>query len=212
MPFSQKNKKMNPRVRISVLLISLGVITAFVPLKQNKVNLLKPSELLKKSMDEQFNLTVDEVARYMIRGNVDFMIIDLRTPEEYKAFNIPGSINIPYKDLLHKDYGGYLDQDELKNIFYSNGDIVASQAWTLCAGMGYKNNYVMQGGMNEWYKTVMESKFSGERITPRENALFEVRYKARKLFTEINSIPDSLKMMFVEAKRKKEKQLDGGCE
>ena len=203
---------MNPRVKISVLLISLGVITAFMPLKQNKANQLNPNSLLEVSMHKQFNLSVDEVARYIVRGETDFMLIDLRTPEEYKAFNIPGSINIPYKDLLHKDFGGYLDQDELKNIFYSNGDIVASQAWTLCAGMGYENNYLMQGGMNEWYKTVMESKFSGERISARENALFEVRYKARKLFTEINSIPDSLKVMFVEAKRKKEKQLDGGCE
>ena len=203
---------MNPRVKISVLLISLGVITAFMPLKQNKANQLNPNSLLEVSMHKQFNLSVDEVARYIVRGETDFLLIDLRTPEEYKAFNIPGSINIPYKDLLHKDFGGYLDQDELKNIFYSNGDIVASQAWTLCAGMGYENNYLMQGGMNEWYKTVMESKFSGERISARENALFEVRYKARKLFTEINSIPDSLKVMFVEAKRKKEKQLDGGCE
>jgi len=114
--------------------------------------------------------------------------------------------------LLHRNFFGYLDQREVKNIFYSNGSILASQAWALCAGMGYKNNFVMQGGMNEWYKTVMKSSFSGDRITARENALFEIRFKARKLFTEINSLPDSLKIKFVEAKRKKEKQLDGGCE
>jgi len=203
---------MNPRVKISVLLVSLGVITAFVPFKQNKANQLNPNELLEISMDEQFNVSVDKVARYVVDEDSTVLIIDLRTPEEYKAFNIPGSINIPYKDLLHRDFSGYIDQDEVKNIFYSNGDIIANQAWTLCSGMGYKNNYMIHGGMNAWYKTVMNSKFSGERITPRENALFEIRFKARKLFTEINSLPDSLKVKFVEAKRKKERELDGGCE
>jgi len=203
---------MNPRVRLSVFLISLGIITAFVPFKQNKPKQLKPNELLEKSLNEQYSVTVDEVAKYIVRGNINFLIIDLRRPEEYKAFNIPGSINIPYEDIMHNDYEGYFDQEELKNIFYSNGDIISNQTWALFAGMGYENNYVMEGGMNEWYKTITESEFSGDRITPRENALFEVRYKARNLFNEINSIPDSLKEMFVEAKRKKELQIDGGCE
>jgi len=203
---------MNSRVRISILFIGLGAITAFVPFKQNKANQLKPDELLEKSMDEQYVLSVDKVARYVIDEDSTVLIIDLRTPEEYKAFNIPGSINIPYKDLLHRDFGGYLDQHKVKNIFYSNGDILSTQAWTLCTGMGYENNFVMKGGMNEWYKTVMNSNYSGERISARENALFETRFRARKLFTQINSLPDSLKVRFVEAKRKKEKKLDGGCE
>ncbi len=203
---------MNPRIRISILLISLGVITAFVPFKHNKPNQLNPEELLAEVSDEKYNISVDKVAKYIVNEDSTVLIIDLRTPEEYKLFNIPGSINIPYKDLLHRDFGGYLDQDEVSNIFYSNGDVVASQAWTICTQMGYKNNFIMSGGMNEWYETVMKSEFSGERISPKENALFETRFKARKLFTEINSLPDSLKVKFVEAKRKKEKELDGGCE
>jgi len=66
--------------------------------------------------------------------------------------------------------------------------------------------------MNEWYKTVMLSKFEGDQISPRENALFENRYKARNTFTQINSLPDSMKIQYLEAKRLEESQLDGGCE
>ncbi len=202
---------MNSRVKISILLIGLGLISAFIPYKHNKPNQLNPSGLLEKSMDEKCFISVDKVARFVIDEDSMVQIIDLRSPEEYKNFNIPGSINIPYKDLLNKDYEGYLDQKKLKNIFYSNGDILSAQAWTLCIGMGYQNNYIMQGGLNEWYKTVMNSSFSGERITARENALFETRFKARKVFTEMNSLPDSLKLKFFETKRKNEKKLDGGC-
>jgi len=202
---------MNARIKFSIFIIGLGLIVAFIPYKNNKPNQLTPSELHKKSMDEQFLVTVDKVARYAVDEDSMVLFIDLRSSEEYRNSNIPGSINIPYKELLNKDFEGYLDQNKVKNIFYSNGDIIATQAWILCTGMGYKNNYIMKGGMNEWYNTVMNSNFSGERISARENALFETRFKARKIFTEINSLPDSLKRRFIEIKRKNEKKLDGGC-
>jgi len=202
---------MNARLRFSIFIVGLGLITAFIPYKQNKPNQLKPAGLLEKSMDNQYLISVDKVARSVVDEDSTILIIDLRTPEEYKNFNIPGSINIPYNKLLDKDFEGYLDQKKIKNIFYSNGDIISTQAWTLCTGMGYQNNYIMQGGLNEWYKTVMNSNYSGDRITARENALFETRFKARKIFTEMNSLPDSLKLKFIETKRKNEKKLDGGC-
>ena len=202
---------MNPRILISILLIGLGLITAFVPFRHNKKNQLKPSALLEKSMDEQYLISMDKVARFVLDEDSTVLIIDLRSPQEFRDFNIPGSINIPYKDLLSKDYEGYLDQRKLKNIFYSNGDILSAQAWTLCTRMGYQNNFIMEGGLNEWYKTIMNTSFSGDRISARENALFETRFKARKIFTEMNSLPDSLKLRFFESKRKNEKKLDGGC-
>jgi hypothetical protein len=70
----------------------------------------------------------------------------------------------------------------------------------------------MKGGLNEWFSTVMNSTFTGERISARENALFETRTRARKIFTEINSLPESEKIKFFESKHLEAKKLDGGCE
>jgi len=202
---------MKARVKFSIFIICMGLIVAFIPYKNNSPNQLNPSGLLEKSIDQQFLVSADKVAKYIVNEDSTVLIIDLRSPDEYKNFNIPGSINIPYKELLNKDFEGYLDQKKVKNIFYSNGDILSAQAWTLCSSMGYQNNYIMKGGMNEWYNTVMNSRFNGERISAQENALFETRLKARKIFTEMNSLPDSLKIKFIEIKRKNEKKLDGGC-
>jgi len=193
------------------LMLGLGSIAAFVPYRHNRPNQLKPSGLLEKSLDKQYLISVDKVARALAEEDSSIFIIDLRSAEEYRKLNIPGSINIPYKDLFNKDFEGYLDQKKVKNIFYSNGNIVSSQAWALCTGMGYQNIYVMEGGLNEWFKTVMNTNFTGERISARENALFESRFRARKLFNEMNSLPDSLKNKFIETKRKTKKKLDGGC-
>ena len=66
--------------------------------------------------------------------------------------------------------------------------------------------------MNEWFNTVINSHFSGERISVRENALFESRRIAGKMFNEFNSLPDSLKRIYYEARHVAAKKLDGGCE
>ena len=79
-------------------------------------------------------------------------------------------------------------------------------------GKGYKNNYVLKGGINEWFTTVMNAEeFKGGRLSARENSIYENRRKARILFNEINSLPDSLKNTFLKAKIIEESKLDGGC-
>ena len=202
---------MNARIKLSVLLIGVGLLLAFLPFNAAKTFQLKPDELLEIPI-ENYTVNVDEVARFMNSEDSTIQLIDLRSNVEFMESNIPGSINIPYTDLLNPDWEGYLNQKERKNILYSNSDLTAALAMTTLTGLGYKNISIMSGGMNEWYKTIMLSKFEGERITPRENIMFENRYRARRTFTEINSLPDSLKRQYLEAKRLEESQLDGGCE
>ncbi|WP_167604714.1 rhodanese-like domain-containing protein [Maribellus sediminis] len=203
---------MNARIKISVLLVGVGFILAFLPFNAAKTFKVKPGELVELAAASDMYFTVDEVARFMNNEDTTVQLIDLRSEVEYMKSNIPGSINIPFDDLLNPNWEGYLNQKKVRNIYYSNGNETANLAWTIATGLGYKNSFVMKGGLNEWYKLVMLSKFEGERITPRENALFENRYKARRTFTEINSLPDSLKMQYLEARRLEESQLDGGCE
>ncbi|NQU86462.1 MAG: rhodanese-like domain-containing protein [Mariniphaga sp.] len=203
---------MDFRIKLSVLLVGIGVLLAFLPAPKNNVLQLSPQEMLEQMQNNENYLTVDQVARFVNNEDSTIQLIDVRSPEEFKICNIPGSINIPMEDILNRDWQGYLNQNKVKNIFYSNGDRDANYAQALTTGFDYKNNFVMTGGLNEWYKTIMLTEFKGESITPRENALFENRFKARKTFTQINSLPDSLKFQFLEARRLEETQLDGGCE
>jgi rhodanese-related sulfurtransferase len=202
---------MNARVILSVWFIGLGIILALLPDKKVRSNQLKANELLEKAINGDYLVSVDKVARSLVMEDTTVILVDLRSPDAFKECNIPSAINIPYDKLLDEEYEGYMEQKEGKLIFYSNGDILAAKAWTLCAEMGYENIYIMEGGMNEWYKTVINSRFMGEQITARENALFETRSKARKLFIEMNSLPDSLKTNFRAMKQKSAKKLDGGC-
>jgi rhodanese-related sulfurtransferase len=203
---------MNIREKYSVFLLIIGFLLALLPLSSNRTFTVKPKKLLSEIVGNDTYLTVDQVARSVVSEDSTIHLIDLRSPQEYDSFNIPGSINVPYSELPDKDPSTFLGGRNMKNIFYSNGDFDANFAVVIVFGSGYKNIYAMKGGLNEWFKTVMNSEFRGERITARENVLFETRTRARKLFTEMNSLPDSLKIKFLKSVHFNPKKLDGGCE
>jgi rhodanese-related sulfurtransferase len=202
---------MNIRIKISVILLLLGAILTFLPSADHFSLHGKPDQLLLSALDDTNYLTADEVARALVDEDKSLQYIDLRTPEEFKKANIPGSLNIPYTDFLSADLETYLNSGA-RIIFYANDDYKPNYALILARGIGYNNCYVLKGGMKSWYSNIMNSEFTGDKISPRENALYETRYKARKIFSDINSMPDSLKDKYMAAKEIERKKLDGGCE
>jgi rhodanese-related sulfurtransferase len=205
-------KMMNTRVKFSVGLLCIGLILALLPLSGSRSFIIKPRQLLTEVLDNRNYFTVDQVAGFVVSEDSSVQIIDLRTPEEYRAVNIPGSINVPYSKFLDNDPDIFLNNGKTRNIFYSNGDIESNYALTIARGLNIKNTYAMKGGLNDWFNTVMNSSFAGDKITARENALFETRTRAKKMFNEMNSLPDSLKSKFFQTKHLTSKKLDGGCE
>ncbi|HLN55900.1 MAG TPA: rhodanese-like domain-containing protein [Bacteroidales bacterium] len=203
---------MNTRIKYSACLLSLGFILAVLPYSGHPSLRRKPSELISAVSAGEWYVTPDQVARMIVSNDTIMRLIDVRTPAEYNAFTLPGAVNVPYSEFAEKTISAYLGKGKVKNILFSNGDTQASYAFVLATGLKYNNMYIMKGGMNAWFNSVMNSRFSGELITARENALFETRTKARKLFTEMNSLPDSLKAKLLASKQLDAKKLDGGCE
>ncbi len=202
---------MNIREKISIVLVGLGIILALLPLTGNRSFTVSPKRLVAGAFDQTSYFTTDQVARFIATEDTSVQLIDLRTQEAFSKLNIPGSISIPYESFI--DIApGILTGGNMKYILYSNGDIDANNAWIIAKGLKISNVYVMNGGLNDWFSTVMNSRFTGERISARENALFENRRKAGQIFTEINSLPDSLKRKYFEARHVAAKKLDGGCE
>lgn len=203
---------MTTRHIITSILLLLGALLAFLPLSGKYSMHVKPGQVLAAAIDENNSFTADQVARFVVTEDSTLQLIDLRTPGEFRLCNIPGSVNIPYAEFLKMDPAPYLGDPGMRHIFYSNDDLNAGYAQTLSIGLGYTNCFIMKGGLNAWFATIMNSEFTGDRISARENALFEVRLKARNLFNEVNSMPDSLKLAFIASKRFDPKKLDGGCE
>jgi rhodanese-related sulfurtransferase len=199
------------RLQITFILLILGAILAFMPLSGKYSLHGSPQKLLNDALDNSTFVTVDQVARYVVSGDSTVRIFDLRSRAEFEKSSIPGSVNLHYDEFLKSDLESLLNTG-LKNIFYSGNEPEADYALVMAKGLGYTNSFVMKGGLNAWQQDIMNSTFSGETISARENALFEIRTRARKMYTEINSMPDSLKIKYRASLEIERKKLDGGCE
>ena len=197
---------------ISLLLILLSLILAFLPLSANRSLSEKPAGLLADVLGDDVSITPDEVAEFIVREDPSFSLIDLRPEAEYRIKAIPGAVNVPWAEFVKSDPDKWLGNRDIRTVFYSTGNTEADYALVFARGMGYDKCNIMDGGIAGWERTVLDTEFAGERITARENALYETRRRAGEMYREFSSLPDSLKSRFLESKKFSAKKLDGGCE
>jgi rhodanese-related sulfurtransferase len=203
---------MNTLKALSASFIILALVLVLIPGSGYYSFVEEPEELAHDLSEPDAYLPVDRVARFVVSEDSTVQLIDLRDSLEFMRLNIPGAMNIPLERFFKMKPETFLFNKDVKYIFYSNGDIKSSYALSLARGLGYSNCFAVEGGLNSWFEIIMNSSFTGDIIGPRENAKYENRLRARRFFTEINSLPDSLKLQYAESRRQAEKNLDGGCE
>jgi rhodanese-related sulfurtransferase len=82
-------------------------------------------------------------------GNPDFVIIDVRTAEEYDGGYIEGAINIDYYSEDFSAQLEMLDKDMTYLIYCGTGRRSAG-ARDIMAELGFREVYNMSGGIMEW--------------------------------------------------------------
>jgi len=197
---------------LAAILIILGAGTLLMPDKEIS-DQVEVERLLQELNDQTRNKEPIFVAQRIIEKDPSFQIIDVRPPEEYQKFTLPGAINIPLEEMNNPEYQGYLDPIARNNIFISNGGLKANQAWMLCLRKGFQKNYVMEGGLNRWMETIMRP------VPPPATApkiAFEEydKCKAASLYfgggsMDINT--DIERKELPMQRRKKERAVVGGC-
>ncbi len=203
---------MSFRYKFSIVLIVLGLISVIMSFGGKSNAFTPPEKILGTLLSGTYSISPDKLAVMIVSQDSGMQIVDVRSPEQYKSGSIPGAVNIPLANLLEPGYKTTLSSRDTKTIFVDRDGMLSTQAWMLCTQKAYKGLFILGGGLEEWETIIMKSKFEGETISPEENALFEKRYQARRLFVQWNSMPDSLKTGFFAAKSKKDKELVGGCE
>ena len=77
-----------------------------------------------------------------------YVILDVRTPEEFAAGHIPGAINIPNETIGDSEIPQLPDKDQLILVYCRSGNR-SKQASEKLAALGY-TNIVEFGGINDW--------------------------------------------------------------
>ena len=92
-------------------------------------------------------ITADEAAQLM-QEETGFVLLDVRTQEEYASGHIPGAICIPNETIGSEEIPELPDKDQLILVYCRSGNR-SKQAAQKLADQGY-TNVVEFGGINDW--------------------------------------------------------------
>ena len=95
------------------------------------------------TLEEAYALIADNL------GNPNFVIIDVRTPEEYASGHIEKAINLDYYSETFADELDKLDKDKTYLIYCRSANR-SGKALDMMAELGFAEVYNMLGGMAQW--------------------------------------------------------------
>ena len=98
-------------------------------------------------------ITADEAAQ-MMREETGFVLLDVRTQEEYASGHIPGAICIPNETIGSEEIPELPDKDQLILVYCRSGNR-SKQASQKLAEQGY-TNVVEFGGINGWTGEIVQ--------------------------------------------------------
>lgn len=95
-------------------------------------------------------------AAAMIEEEEDYLILDVRTPEEFEEAHIPEAVNVPNETIGTEEIPELPDKEQLIFVYCRSGNR-SKQASQKLADLGY-TNIIEFGGINDW---------SGDTVTGR---------------------------------------------
>ena len=107
-------------------------------------------------------VSVEELAGWLIEGRQDFVLIDVRSSEDFGKGAIGEARNIPIAELLGAETLASLPGDR-KVVVYSNGSENGAKAATLLRVAGL-DAHVVTGGYNAWHARVLNPDISAEEL------------------------------------------------
>jgi rhodanese-related sulfurtransferase len=174
-----------------MLLLLAMFFYLFLPAqRKSNASEVSPNELLVMLQQPDRFVDTQEAAFKIMKQDKDFILIDVRQPEDFAKFSLPGAINITLDELLGRKYRKFFSNSIGKKVFYSYGESSADMAWAISKRAGFEGIYVLEGGLNGMFNTI----FNGSEVPEDPLNLdeeFSRRFitKARQLFLDGDALP-----------------------
>ena len=162
-----------------LLIVALGL--ALLPRSQEPAE-VDPDVLLSAIVEKSRYLSVDQVTHRIIENDPTLLLIDLRPADQFATFTLPGAIHLDPDSLLTEPIIELFSQPGKDKVLFSNADLTAEKAWLICTRYSLDRIYIMKGGMNEWYNTIINQKEISTIPSSADLDLLNFRKAARQFF------------------------------
>lgn len=142
---------MKKNIIIVIILIAVLICIGCFIYKSSKTNKTTTSNnsttTTAAKTNEIRHVSMDDIVKIMDE-NKDYVIVDVRTPDEYKEGHIPNAINIPNETINETVYNKLKDKNQLILIYCRSGSRSRQAAYKM-QKLGY-TNLVDFGGIINW--------------------------------------------------------------
>lgn len=204
---------------LAVLLLVLSGGLLLLPEIQKHEG-LSPQNYVKNMLSTERYISTDELADRIINQDPTLLLIDTRSSEEFEKYSLPNAINIPAEEIFDPENNLYLDQEVYDIVLYSNDHFFAEEVWMLGNRLGYQRLYVLRGGLNAWFNTIIKPAYPEQTMARDEFERYNFRKAAGKYFgvamdtieiiAKVKKAPAPKKKVVPKPKKKK-RMPEGGC-
>ncbi len=176
----------NPKT-IIILLLSVSLLGGAV-LANGCPGTKQPDQIIKDiTPQEAFSLIQEK------QDTPDFVIIDVRTPEEFAKGHIEGAINIDFYSQTFRDELNIIDKNKTYLIYCRSG-VRSGSARDIMEEINFKEVYNMTGGITQWeaegLPTVQESAPQSNTDTTPQAAFLLMRNNPDVVILDIDNPTD----------------------
>lgn len=131
---------MNTRIKIlGLLVVTFFALLILVTSFTEKNHIVNKGEAMQQIVLNT-DYTVDSAG---LEKLPQYVVIDLREPEQTIVNPVAGAINIPVSEVLTKENKAIFERESPK-VLISDDPMVSHEVWMLMSQMDYKNLYVME--------------------------------------------------------------------
>ena len=105
----------------------------------------------------------------------------MRSQKEYDSLSLPNSSRLNLENIFDKETAKVLLINHKKNVFIANDEITAKKGAVLASELGYKEIYVLQGGLQQFRKDILEFKKPLSVVNRQDIDTYRFREKASQL-------------------------------
>lgn len=143
-------QRLGTNARLALVAFVLGLLAIFGDPFGGGAIRVNTEELATAAGAESSQVTVTQLADWIVEQRTDYRLIDVRSPEAYAEYHIPTAENVPLTDL--PDYP--LARNE-KIVIYSDGGTHSAQAWFLLRAKKYGGAHILKDGLDAWKNDVL---------------------------------------------------------
>lgn len=152
-------------------------------------------------------MTADELAFRIVDREPRLRIVDLRTAGESQQSPLPGAVNMTESEFFGRTGNALLEQRHMQKVLVATDERQARSAYLLLKKLGYENLAVLEGGLPEFQKTILDSSAFVSTGSRWENDVRDFREQAR---TQLRSLIEQERNKG-QSVAKPAKKVSGGC-